>query len=191
MSSSHVPLLNKNSSGNNKAEPSNSGPSVLNYSNNQPSITSFWNGVYHALSVFGTEKSASTDAANINLSIKRIVDYIKHHHTDDNLPAGDFIPIANSLWKLIDMIYASKWDLFYFDSYLSLNICKCVGDMILPKYRKSNSAMVKENSTVSNPPTTMMPSVVVSPPLTSNTPTAPPPNKTKLLGQSKRRLLNL
>ena len=49
--------------------------------------------------------------------------------------------------------------------------------MILLKYRKSNSATVKENSTVSNSPTTMMPSVVVSPPPTLNTPTAPPPNK--------------
>ena len=75
------------------------------------------------------------------------------------------------------MIYASKWNLFYFDSDLSLNICKCVRDMILLKCRKSNLAMVKENSTVSNPPTTMMPSVVVSPSLTSNTPIAPPPNK--------------
>ena len=184
VSSPHVPLLDRDSSGDNRAEPSNSGPSVLNYGNNQPSIASSWDGAYYALSVFRTEKSASTDAANINLSIKRIVDYIKHHHADDNPPAGDFIPVVNFLWKLIDMIYASKWNLFYFDSDLSLNIHKCVGDMILPKYRKSNSAMVKENLTVSNPPTTITPSVVVSPPLTSNTPMAPP---NKIIGSIEKK----
>ena len=97
VSSPYVPLLNRDSSGDNRAEISDSGPSVLNYGNNQPSITSSWDGAYCTLSVFGTEKSASTDAANINLSIKRIVDYIKHHHADDNLPAGDFISIVNSL----------------------------------------------------------------------------------------------
>ena len=57
--------------------------------------------------------------------------------------------------------------------------------MILPKYRKSNSAIVKENSTVSNPPTTMTSSIVVSPPPTSNTPTAPPPNK--IIGLIKKK----
>ena len=145
MLSPHVPLLDRDSSGDNRAEPSDSGPSVLNYSNNQLSITSFWDRAYHVLSVFRTKESASIDVTNINSSIKRIVDYIKHHHTDNNLLAGDFIPIVNSLWKLIDIIYASKWDLFYFDSDSSLNICKCVRDMILPKYKKSNSVMVKEN----------------------------------------------
>jgi len=49
--------------------------------------------------------------------------------------------------------------------------------MILPKYRKSNSATVKKNLTVSNPPTTIMSSIVVSPPLISNIPTAPSSNK--------------
>jgi len=97
MSSPHVPLLNRNLSGDNRAEASNSSSSVLNYGNNQLSIASSWDRVYCALFVFRTEKSASTDAANINLSIKRIVDYIKHHHTDNNLLAGDFIPVVNSL----------------------------------------------------------------------------------------------
>jgi len=93
----HVPLLNRDSSGNNRAKPSDSSPSVLNYSNNQLSIASFWDGAYHVLSIFRTKESASTDATNINSSIKKIVDYIKHYHTDNNLPAGDFIPIVNSL----------------------------------------------------------------------------------------------
>ena len=97
MSSPHVLLLNRDSSRDNRAEPSDSGPSVLNYGNNQLSIASSWDGAYHALSVFRTEKSASTDAANINLSIKRIVDYIKYHHIDNNPPARNFISIINSL----------------------------------------------------------------------------------------------
>jgi len=108
VSSPHISLLNRDSSGDNRVEPSDSGPLVLNYGNNQPSIISSWDGAYCALSVFRTKESASTDAANINSSIKRIVDYIKHHHADDDILTGDFIPVVNSLWKLINTIYASK-----------------------------------------------------------------------------------
>ena len=78
--------------------------------------------------------------------------------------------------------------MFYFDSDLSSNIYKYVRDIILLKYRKSNLAIVKENSTVSNPPTTIMPSVVVSPSLTSNTPIAPSPNK--IIGSIEKHSLN-
>jgi len=50
-----VPLSNRNSIERSRAESNNSGPSVLNYGNNQLSITSSWDGAHHALSIFGTQ----------------------------------------------------------------------------------------------------------------------------------------
>jgi len=70
ISSSHVPLPNTGSSSKNRAEYNNSGPSLLDYSNNQPAITSSWDGAFHTVSIFGTENSGTEDAANILKSIK-------------------------------------------------------------------------------------------------------------------------
>ena len=57
MSLPHVPLPNRDSIRKSRAKSSNSGPSVLNYGNNQLLITSFWNGVYYILSIFETEET--------------------------------------------------------------------------------------------------------------------------------------
>ena len=49
-----------------RAESSNSSPSVLNYSNNQPTIASSWDGAPHALSIFGTKETSASDVANMS-----------------------------------------------------------------------------------------------------------------------------
>ena len=70
MLSPHVPLPNTGSSGKNRVESDNFGPFLLDYGNNQLAITSSWNEVFHAVSIFGTENSRSEDAANILEFIK-------------------------------------------------------------------------------------------------------------------------
>jgi len=42
-----------------------SGPSVLNYSRNQPLLLSSWDGAHHVLSIFGTDKMSEIDAINM------------------------------------------------------------------------------------------------------------------------------
>ena len=108
VSSPHDPLHNMGSSGKNRAESGDSAPTLLDYSNNQPAIANSWDGAFHVVSIFRTEKTWSEDAANIYESIKRIGSYIKNHSMDKNLPSGDFIPVVKSLWKLIEIIYISK-----------------------------------------------------------------------------------
>jgi len=84
---------------------------------------------------------------------------------------GEFVLVIKSLWKLIEIIYTSKWDLLVFDKKASLTIQKSVGDRIVPIYRKIEtmsfkSANSKENPTSSNPTTSLPKSVVPPPPTT-------------------------
>jgi len=92
------------------------------------------------VSIFGTKKTWSEDAANIHKSIKRIGSYIKNHLADKNLPSGDFIPVVKSLWKLIETIYTLKWDVLTFEKEASLTIQKCVRESIMLFYRKQESS---------------------------------------------------
>ena len=185
VSSPHDPLHNTGSSGNNRAESGDSAPTLLDYSKNQLVIANSWDGAFHVVSIFGTVKTWSEDAANICESIKRIGSYIKSHPADKNPPSGDFIPVVQSLWMLIDMIYTSKWDVLIFDKEASLTIRKCVKESIMPFYRKlesstskamSNLANLKEKTTISNP-IIVLPSTAVPPTTTTNLPVAPLPNK--------------
>ena len=80
-----------------RTESSNSGASVLNYGNNQPSIASFWNGVHHALSIFRTDETSNTDAANIALSITRLTNYLRHNPADKKALAGEFVAVVKAL----------------------------------------------------------------------------------------------
>ena len=57
MSLPHDPLHNTGSSGKNSTEFGDSAPILLNYSNNQPIIASFWNGAFYVVSIFETEKT--------------------------------------------------------------------------------------------------------------------------------------
>ena len=104
----YVLLHNMGSSGKNKAESDNSGPSLLDYSNNQLVIVSSWNEAFHVVSIFRTENSRSEDAANILKSIKQISSYISNYPVDKKLPVGEFFPVIKSLCKLIETIYISK-----------------------------------------------------------------------------------
>ena len=70
-------LHNRDARGKRRAEPIDSGPSLLNYGGKQPSIPSSWDGVHHALSIFRTDETSKIDAINIAQSISRIIDYIK------------------------------------------------------------------------------------------------------------------
>jgi len=154
---------------------------LLYYGDNQLAIASSWNEAFHVVFIFGTEKTWSKDVANIYESIKRIDSYIKNHPVDKNPPSGDFIPVVKSLWKLIEMIYASKWYVFTFEKKASLIIWKCVRESIMLFYRKqesstSNSVNSKGKSTILNP-IISPPSIVVLPPPTTNLPVAPPSNK--------------
>jgi len=49
-----------------RVESNDFGPSVLNYSNNQPTIPSFWDGAHHMLSVFEMDETSEINAKNIN-----------------------------------------------------------------------------------------------------------------------------
>jgi len=170
VSSPHDPLHNTGLSGKNKAESGDSAPTLLNYSDNQPVIASSWDGVFHAVFIFGTEKTWSEDVTNIHESIKRIDSYIKNYPADKNLPSGDFILVVKSFWKLIETIYASKWNILTFEKEVSLTIWKCVRESIMSFYRKqelstSNSANSKGKLTILNSiislPSTAVPSPVI------------------------------
>ena len=108
MSLPHVPLPNMGSSGKNRVESDNSGPSLLDYSNNQLAIISFWDGAFHVVSIFGTENSGSEDATNILKSIEQIGSYISNRPADKKPSVGEFVLVVKNLWKLIEMIYTSK-----------------------------------------------------------------------------------
>jgi len=128
-----VPLSNRDSVERSRVESNNSGPSILNYSNNQPSIASSWDGAHHVLSIFETQKTTAIDAANITQSISRMIDYFKHNPADKGPPAGEFADVVKPLWGLIAMIYTSRWDLLPIEDK---NIRKLMGEKIIPRYMK-------------------------------------------------------
>ena len=154
-----------------RVESNNSGPSVLNYSNNQPSITSSWDRAHHALSIFGTKETTTIDAANITQSISRMIDYFKHNPANKKLLAGEFADVVKALWGLIAMIYTSRWDLLPIEDK---NIHKLVGKKIIPGYMKHglvNDKMAEKSSLSS---TSLLSNMAVLPPLTNSVTTLPP-----------------
>ena len=171
VSSPQVPVSNRNSMERSRVESNNSGPSVLNYGNNQPSITSSWDGAHHALSIFGTQETTAIDAANITQSISRMINYFKHNPADKKPPAGEFANVVKALWGLIAMIYTSRWDLLPIEDK---NICKLVGEKIVPGYMKlglANDKMAEKSSLSS---TSLLSNMVVPPPPTNSVTTPPP-----------------
>ena len=172
--SPHVPLHNKGPNSKNRAESTAS--SVLNYSKRQPAIAGSWNGAYHILSIFRMEDTILKDAKMIFKSIRRIKTYIKHHPADKVL-RGEFVPVIEYLWKLIDTIYAAKWDTLIFNKEKTLTIRKYVGEHIIPIYRQNQPSTITSNTMMSNP--SSLPSTkTASPPTTNMLVALPPPNKT-------------
>jgi len=169
--SPHVPLHNMSSNGKNKAV--SAMPSVLDYGEGQPVVTSAWDGAHHTLSIFSTGDTVLKDAGSMFESIRQLRDYIKHHPVDKGTMEGEFSLVVEQLWKLIDTIYATKWDSLIFNKEKTLTIRKCVGEHIAPFYSQnqlSSSSLNKE----SNVPTPL-PSTKVAPPTITNKSMAPPP----------------
>ena len=97
MSLPHVPLPHMGSRDNSRLELNSSDTKLLDYDNNQPSDKSSWNGVFQAVSLFGTKKTISNDAANIYASLVKISKYIKNCLIDRVSPGNEFIPVVRSL----------------------------------------------------------------------------------------------
>jgi len=189
LSSPHVSLPNMDLCRKRKVVSNNSGPSVLNYSNNQPTIASSWDGAFHVLFIFGTKESNVKHAKNIHKSLNKIVEFIKHYLADKKLLTGEFVPVVRSLWGLIGVIFTNKWDLLTFDKKSFLNIWTCVGKKIVPGFKKlemlkANVARNSSNSLPSHP----LPSSRVNPLPTANASVAPFPSNKKVESVVKKAL---
>ena len=154
---------------------SNSAPSVLNYGNNQLAIISSWNRVFHALSLFGTKESNAKDAKNIQISLSRIVNYIKHHPINKKTLSREFVLVVKGLWELVEALITNKWNILVFDKEATLSIWKCLREKVIPFYNKLESmkANLAENSSSSTPSNPLPSGKIASSP-TINTPVAPP-----------------
>ena len=187
----HVPSPNMDLCGKKRAVSNDSGSSVLNYGNNQPTIASSWDGAFHTLSIFETEESNVEDVKNIHESLNRIVEFIKHHPANKKPLTREFVPVVRSFWRLIGVIFTNKWDLLTFDKELSLNIQTCVREKIVLGFKKlemlkANTAKNSSNSLSSHPP----PSSGVNSLPTANMSVASPPSNKKVESVVKKALLS-
>ena len=106
-------------------------------------------------------------------SIKRIETYIKYHPVDKALPKGDFILIVRNLWKLIDIIYTTKWDSLIFNKEKSLTIRKYIREYIMLYYRQKQ--LLTSTSNMKMNTSTPLPSTGIASLSTTNMSVAPPP----------------
>jgi len=90
VSSPRALLHNRDAKEKRRMDSIDSGPSLLNYGGNQPSIPSSWDGAHHTLSIFGTNETSEINAINMAQSISRIIDYIKNNPADKKSPAREF-----------------------------------------------------------------------------------------------------
>ncbi|KAL9712358.1 hypothetical protein Ac2012v2_8363 [Leucoagaricus gongylophorus] len=111
ITSPHALLHNRDVKGKRRMDLIDSGPSLLNYGGNQPSIPSSWDGAHHALSIFGTNEISEIDAINMAQLISKIIDYIKNNPADKKSPTREFEQVTKGFWNLISAIYSSRWDL--------------------------------------------------------------------------------
>ena len=134
MSSPCVPLPNRDMRGKRRVESNDSGPLVLNYSDNQPMILSSWDGAHHILSVFRMNETFEIDAKNITQLISRIIDYIINNLAYKKGPAEDFAQVTKAFWSLILVIYSSEWDILPIED--GKTFCDLIGERILNSYVK-------------------------------------------------------
>ena len=170
-------LHNRNAKGKKRTDSIDSGPSLLNYSRNQPSIPSSQDRAYHTLFIFGTDETSEIDAINIAQSISRIINYIKNNLVDKKSPAREFEQVTKGFWNLISAIYSSRWDLLSIED--GKNFCALVGEKILNNYIKLGLANQPEAKKLlsSMPTTAMNPNVPAIPPFSKTT----GPNEKKAL----------
>jgi len=167
VSSPHALLYNRDVKGKRRIDLIDSGPSLLNYGRNQPSIPSSWDRAHHTLSIFGTDETSEIDAINIAQSISRIIDYIKNNTADKKLPARKFEQVTKGFWNLISAIYSFKWDLLPVED--GKNFHALVGKKILNNYVKLGLV----NQPEAKKPLSSMPTTATNP----NVPAIPPPSK--------------
>ena len=152
-----------------------SGPSLLNYGGNQPSIPSSWDGAHHALSIFGTNEISEIDAINMAQLISKIIDYIKNNPADKKSPTREFEQVTKGFWNLISAIYSSRQDLLPIED--GKNFCALVGEKILNNYVKLSLVNQPEaKKWLSSMPTTAM---------NPNIPAIPPSSKMTRLNEKK------
>ena len=168
-------LHNRDARGKRRAEPIDSGPSLLNYGGKQPSIPSSWDGVHHALSIFRTDETSKIDAINIAQSISRIIDYIKSSLADKKLPIKDFEQVTKGFWSLITAIYSSRWNLLPVED--GKTFCDLVGERILNSYVKCGLL----NQPEAKKPLPSIPTTAMN----SNVPVAP--SLSKMTGPNKKK----
>ena len=149
---------------------------VLDYGEGQLAITSSWDRAHHVLSTFGIGDTALKDAKSMFESIKRIGSYIKYHPVDKRILGREFILIVEQLWKLIDNIYAAKWDVFIFDKGKTLTIKKYIRECIMPYYRQNQLSTLTSN-TKTNISTSLPFTETAPPPTTNMLVVLSPPNK--------------
>jgi len=155
-----------------RVESNNSGPSVLNYGNNQPTIASSWDGAYYALSIFGTQETSATDAANITQLITRMINYFKYNLADKKPQVGEFADVVKAFWGLIATIYNFRWDLFPIEDK---SIHKLIGEKIVSGYMKLGLSNDKTVENSSSPSTSLPLNMAVPSPNTNSvaTPSLP------------------
>ena len=107
-------------------------------------------------------------------SIRRLRFYIKHHPVDKAPPKGEFVPVVEYLWKLIDTIYTTKWDSLIFNKEKTLTIRKCVREHIVPYYRQNQLSTSTSDIKINTP--FSLPFAEAAPSPTTNTSVAPPPS---------------
>ena len=168
VSSPHALLYNRDAKGKRRTDSIDSGPSLLNYGGNQPSIPSSWDRAHHTLFIFGTDEMSEIDAINMAQSISRIIDYIKNNPADKKLPAREFEQVTKGFWNLISAIYSSRWDLLPVEN--GKNFCALVGEKILNNYVKLGLV----NQLEAKKPLSSMPTTATNP----NVPVIPSPSKT-------------
>ena len=162
-------LHNRDVKGKRRTNSIDSGPSLLNYGRNQPSIPSSWDGAHHTLSIFRIDETSEIDAINMAQSISRIIDYIKNNLVDKKSPAREFKQVTKGFWNLISAIYSSRWDLLPVED--GKNFCTLVGEKILNNYVKlglvNQPEAKKPPSSMST--TAMNPNIPAIPPLSKTT----------------------
>ena len=168
MSSPCIPLPNRDVRGKRRIESNDSGPLVLNYSNNQPMIPSSWNRAHCALSVFGMDETSEIDTKNMTQSISRIINYITNNLAYKKGLAKDFTQVIKAFWSLILAIYSSRWDILPIKD--SKTFCNLVGKRILNSYIKCE--LLNQSEVEKLLPS--MPTIAMN----SNIPAAPPSSKT-------------
>ena len=87
--------------------------------------------------------------------------------------------------RLIDTIYAAKWDTLTFNKEKNLTIRKCIGDRIMPYYMQNQPLTASLNMTMTNIPSPL-PSAEVAPPPTANISGAPPPPNKNVESTTKK-----